>query len=96
MTQSHAGPLTYRDDAEALELANNSRFGLGGAVLSADTDRATAFARSMQTGTVGINSYDPDLAAPFGGYKDSGLGRENGPEAVENYQRLKSIFVPER
>jgi acyl-CoA reductase-like NAD-dependent aldehyde dehydrogenase len=87
--------FTYRDDAEALALANNSRFGLGGAVLSADESRATAFARSMQTGTVGINSYDPDPAAPFGGYKDSGLGRENGPEAVDNYQRVKSIFVPE-
>jgi acyl-CoA reductase-like NAD-dependent aldehyde dehydrogenase len=86
--------FTYRDDAEALALANNSRFGLGGAVLSVDQNRATEFARSMQTGTVGINSYDPDPAAPFGGYKDSGLGRENGPEAVDNYQRVKSIFVP--
>jgi aldehyde dehydrogenase (NAD+)/betaine-aldehyde dehydrogenase len=61
-------------------------------VWTADDDRGLDVARRIRTGTVGINSYQADLAAPFGGVKSSGTGRELGPEALANYQSLKSIY----
>ncbi|WP_159502166.1 aldehyde dehydrogenase family protein [Microbacterium sp. 18062] len=82
----------YDDLESAIALANGTAYGLGGAVYSADEDRALEVARRMATGTVGINGYRPDHGSPFGGYKDSGLGREHGPEALENFLATKSIF----
>lgn len=82
----------YRSDAEAVALANGTSYGLGGAVFSSDEERALGIARRLETGTVGINSYRPDQAQPFGGYKASGLGRENGPEALTNYTKVKAIY----
>ncbi|WP_019873996.1 aldehyde dehydrogenase [Sporichthya polymorpha] len=86
--------IPYSTIDEAVALANDSSYGLGGTVWSADEEHATAVARRMQTGTVGINHYVPDPAAPFGGVKSSGLGREFGPEGLANYQRLQSIYLP--
>ena len=54
--------------------------------------RVLAVARRVRTGSIGINGYRPDLGSPFGGVKDSGLGREFGPEAIENYRESTSIF----
>lgn len=85
--------LPYRDDAEAIAIANNSRYGLGGAIFSSDHDRAVEMARGIRTGTIGINGYGADLAIPFGGYRDSGLGREHGPEALENFLQTKAIYA---
>ncbi|KDA05322.1 aldehyde dehydrogenase [Microbacterium sp. CH12i] len=85
--------FTAASDDEAVRLANDSRYGLGGAVFSSDRDRAVRTARRVQSGTLGVNGYNPDLAAPFGGYKDSGLGRENGPEAMQNYVTIKAIYT---
>ncbi|MCR2762897.1 aldehyde dehydrogenase [Microbacterium sp. zg.B48] len=76
---------------EAIALANDSRYGLGGAVFSADTAAALEIARAVQTGTIGVNGYAPDLATPFGGYKESGLGREQGTEVLYNYLNTKAI-----
>jgi geranial dehydrogenase len=85
--------ISYTDEADAVSIANDSAFGLGGAVFSASTERATQVARSVRSGTVGINGYMPSLGAPFGGVKASGLGREFGPETLAAYQELKSIYV---
>jgi aldehyde dehydrogenase (NAD+) len=82
----------YGSDDEAVALANDTAYGLGGAVFSRDEDRARAIARRIETGTIGINGYRPDLAAPFGGYRASGLGREHGPEALSNYLKIKAVF----
>jgi aldehyde dehydrogenase (NAD+) len=84
----------YDTEDEALALANDSVYGLGGSVFSRDGERALQLARRVRSGTLGINSYRPDITAPFGGYKASGLGREYGPEAVEAFCHLKSIYVP--
>ena len=73
-------------------LANDSEYGLGGTVWSADTERATEVARAVETGTIGVNAYNLDVAAPFGGVKASGLGRELGPEGLDAYRVLKSIY----
>jgi geranial dehydrogenase len=85
--------IRYADDNEAIRIANDSAYGLGGSVWSTDHARAFGMARRMATGTVGINGYMPDLNAPFGGIKASGLGREMGPESVSAYQQLKSMYV---
>ncbi|MCX2930028.1 aldehyde dehydrogenase [Mycobacterium sp. CVI_P3] len=84
--------IAYRDDAEAIGIANDSEFGLAGTVWSSDTDRATDLARAIRTGSVGVNGYQLDIRAPFGGVKASGLGRELGPEGLESYQVTKSIY----
>jgi acyl-CoA reductase-like NAD-dependent aldehyde dehydrogenase len=82
----------YDTDDEAIALANDTEFGLAGTVWSADVDRATTVARAVHTGTIGVNAYALDVRAPFGGVKASGLGRELGPEGLEAYRTLKSIY----
>ncbi|WP_020498660.1 aldehyde dehydrogenase [Sciscionella marina] len=83
----------YSDTDEAIRIANDSPYGLGGTVWSADVDRAKDIAARMHTGSVGINGYQIDLASPFGGVKDSGLGRELGPEGLASYQSAKSVYL---
>ncbi len=84
--------IPYDGDADAIALANDSEFGLAGTVWSGDDDRATEVAREIRTGTVGINDYQLDFRAPFGGVKASGIGRELGPEGLEAFFSLKSIY----
>ncbi|GAB5413492.1 MAG: aldehyde dehydrogenase [Congregibacter sp.] len=85
----------YRDEAQARELANASRFGLSGSVWASDTQRAAAFAGGLRTGTVGINSKKIlDFAAPFGGWRESGLGREFGPEGIQEYLEETAVLIP--
>jgi aldehyde dehydrogenase (NAD+) len=85
--------IGYDGEDEAVAIANDSSFGLGGSVWSKDRERARAFAERIETGTIGINGYNLDPAAPFGGVKDSGIGREWGPEALESYVELQSIYL---
>jgi len=85
--------IAYGDDDEAIRIANDSDYGLGGTVWTSDPERGLAIATRVQTGTIGINSYLPEPTAPFGGVKASGLGRELGPEALTNYQELKSVYL---
>lgn len=85
--------ISYGDLDEAVSIANNSAYGLGGTVWTSDPDRAVAVARRVQTGTIGINNYLPDPTAPFGGIKASGIGRELGPEGLAAYEQLKSIYL---
>lgn len=83
--------MSFATDADALALANDSQYGLGGTVFSADTDRAERIAMQMETGNVGINFYASNHAAPFGGWKQSGLGVEFGPEGLSAYLKPQSI-----
>lgn len=88
--------LTYRDEDDAVALANDSPYGLSGSVWSADPDRAVAVARRLRTGTVGVNSKRIlDFAAPFGGWRASGIGRELGPEGIDAYLETTAILVPQ-
>ncbi|WP_298165389.1 aldehyde dehydrogenase [Novosphingobium sp.] len=85
--------IPYDGEDDAVRIANDSDFGLGGSVWSADSAHALNVARRVESGTVGVNGYMPSLGAPFGGIKASGLGREFGPEAIGAYQNTKSIYV---
>ena len=84
--------IPYDGDDDAVAIANDSEYGLGGGVFSPDRDRATAVARRVVTGTIGVNSAAFPVDAPFGGVKGSGMGRELGPGALDPYLELKTIF----
>jgi betaine-aldehyde dehydrogenase len=79
-------------DDEAVELANASTYGLGGAVFSADPERAYQAAVRIRTGTIGLNMFGVDTLCPFGGFKGSGIGREMGPEGLASFAEYKSVF----
>ena len=84
--------IPYDDEEDALRIANDTEYGLSGGVWGADPERAKGVARRIRTGQVGINQpYSMDPAAPFGGMKGSGIGRELGREGLEGYLELKSI-----
>ncbi|MFJ8621774.1 aldehyde dehydrogenase family protein [Kitasatospora sp. NPDC093550] len=83
--------LPYRDEDHAVELANGTPYGLAGGVWARDTDTAAAFARRLDTGQVDLNGGRFNPLAPFGGYKDSGLGRELGRHGLEEFLRYKSL-----
>ncbi len=83
--------LPYDDEDEAAEIANGTIYGLDGGVWSADPDRAVAFAKRMRTGQVQINGATFNPLAPFGGYKQSGHGRELGRFGLEEFLETKSI-----
>jgi len=85
--------IPYDDVDDAIRIANDSEYGLGGSVWTSDPERGKAVARRVRTGTIGINRYLPDPGAPFGGVKASGIGRELGPEAIGAYQQFKSIYA---
>lgn len=92
------GPVTavipYDSEEEAIAIANDSEFGLSGGVFTHDTDRAYAIGRRIRTGTFTQNGREFDLTNPFGGFKKSGVGREMGPEGLEPFLEVKSIFLP--
>jgi acyl-CoA reductase-like NAD-dependent aldehyde dehydrogenase len=88
--------IPYRDEVEAVAIANDSDYGLGGTVWTADPQRGADFARRVASGTVGVNAYMNDPTVPFGGIKASGMGREMGPEGLAGYQQLKTIYLDAR
>jgi acyl-CoA reductase-like NAD-dependent aldehyde dehydrogenase len=85
--------IPYDDEQDAVRIANESVYGLGGSVFSADVERAKDVARRVHTGTIGVNGYPVSIGSPFGGVKDSGIGREFGPETLSSYLNLKSMYV---
>ena len=85
--------IPYDDDDDAIRIANDSRFGLAGCVFTGDPLRGFDVARRVRTGTFSVNTYSADFNSPFGGYKESGIGREHGPTAIEEYLLYKTISV---
>jgi aldehyde dehydrogenase (NAD+) len=86
--------IPYETEDEALAIANDSDFGLAGSVWTADVDHGFEIATKVRTGTYGINWYAFDMGSPFGGFKCSGIGREDGPEGLAAFCELKSILMP--
>ena len=84
--------IGYDDVDEAVAIANDSIFGLGGMVYG-DTKAATQVAQRIRTGTVWVNTAAPSAVAPFGGYKQSGIGREMGFHGLREYQELKHLYI---
>jgi betaine-aldehyde dehydrogenase len=84
--------IAFDDVDDAVRIANDSEYGLAGTVWTADAAAGLDVARRVRTGTYGVNTYTMDFAAPFGGYKASGLGREFGAEGLAQYTELKSIY----
>jgi aldehyde dehydrogenase (NAD+) len=86
--------ITFSDEDEALAMANRSEYGLAAGVWTTDIKKAHRVARELQAGTVWINTYHPgDAASPFGGYKQSGFGRELGEYSLDLYTQIKSVWV---
>ena len=86
--------IPFTDEDDAVRIANDSRFGLGAGVWTSDIGRAFRLSERIQSGTVWVNTYRAvSFMAPFGGVKDSGLGRENGAAAIEAYLETKTVWV---
>lgn len=89
--------IGYEDEQDAIRIANNSRYGLSGAIMGADVERALHVARQIRTGTLSVCGgayYNWDV--PFGGYKESGIGREHGTVGFEEHLEVKTIAIPAR
>jgi betaine-aldehyde dehydrogenase len=88
-----AAVISFRDEAEAIRLANDTIYGLSGSIWTRDGARALRVARAVETGVLSINANTSvRVSTPFGGFKQSGYGRELGPHALEAYTELKTIF----
>jgi acyl-CoA reductase-like NAD-dependent aldehyde dehydrogenase len=89
------GVIGYRDLDEAVKIANDSDYGLSGQVYGGDTAAAVAVARRLRTGAVNVNTTVFSAYAPSGGYKQSGLGRERGPDGIREFQEVKHMSIGE-
>lgn len=86
--------IKFKDEEEAIKIANDIRFGLGSGVWTSDIGRAIRMSEKIQAGTVWVNTYRAvSYMSPFGGYKDSGVGRESGIEAIYQYLQTKSVWI---
>ena len=86
--------IPYDTEDDAIKIANDSVYGLAGSVWTTDVPRGIEVSKKIRTGTYAINWYAFDPCCPFGGYKNSGIGRENGPEGVEHFTQQKSVLMP--
>jgi betaine-aldehyde dehydrogenase len=86
--------LSFADEAEAVQRANDTEYGLAAGVFTRDLARGHRVIAELQAGTCWINNYNiTPIELPIGGYKQSGLGRENSPAAIDHYTQLKSVYV---
>jgi len=89
-----AAVIPFVDEDEAIRIANDTIFGLSGSIWTNNAGRAMRVARGLETGTISINSNNSvRVTTPFGGFKQSGVGRELGPDALEHYTELKNVFL---
>jgi aldehyde dehydrogenase (NAD+) len=86
--------IPYDTEEDAIAIANDSVYGLAGSVWTTNVPRGIEISEQIRTGTYAINWYAFDPCCPFGGYKNSGIGRENGPEGVEHFTQQKSVLMP--
>lgn len=86
--------IAFEDEEEAVRIANDTEYGLAATVWTSDIKRAMRLSKAIRAGTVGINGYQLEPHAAFGGYRQSGLGREGGAEAIESYTELKTVLLP--
>lgn len=84
--------IPAKDEADAVRIANDSVYGLAGSVWTSNAERGMDIARRIEAGSFGVNGFAPDLAAPWGGRKASGSGREHGPEAIDSFLRTDTIY----
>lgn len=87
--------IPYESEAEAVSIANDSDYGLAGSVFTSDVDRGLAIGRQIRVGTFTVNGFTLDIAFPFGGFKQSGIGREGGPEGLAGYLESRTICLPD-
>jgi acyl-CoA reductase-like NAD-dependent aldehyde dehydrogenase len=85
--------ISARDAEDAVAIANDSPYGLNASVFTGDVDRALGVARQLRTGTVGHNAFRSDFGMGFGGFKQSGVGREGGPEGLRSFTELKAVIL---
>jgi acyl-CoA reductase-like NAD-dependent aldehyde dehydrogenase len=86
--------MAYDDIDQALALANDTDFGLSGTVFTSDVERGYAVARGIRTGNVSVNGLEMAPNVPFGGFKQSGIGREGGPEGLHAFLEDQAIYLP--
>jgi aldehyde dehydrogenase (NAD+) len=86
--------IPFDDEQEAITIANDTEYGLAATVWTADVRRALRMTKAIKAGTVGVNGYQLEPNSPFGGYRQSGLGREGGRAAIEGYTELKTVLLP--
>ena len=86
--------IPYDTEEDAIRIANDSVYGLAGSVWTTNIPHGIEISQKIRTGTYGINWYAFDPGSPFGGYKESGIGRENGPEGIEHFTQHKSVLLP--
>ena len=87
--------LTYETEEEAIAIANDNPYGLSGGVFTEDLERAYAVARRIRTGNIGQNCRVITYRLPYGGFKLSGVGREGGPEGLDAFAEVKTVFLPQ-
>jgi len=86
--------VPFTDEDEAIRMANDTEYGLGATVWTSDSKRAMRLAKAVRAGTVGVNGYQLEIHAPFGGFGQSGIGREGSRASIESYTELKTVLVP--
>ena len=86
--------IPFEDEEEAIQIANDSIYGLASGIWTKNMNRALRVSSKMQTGTVWVNTYRAfSFMSPFGGYKRSGIGRESGQEAIHDFLQTKSVWI---
>ena len=98
VTEEIFGPvvavLAFEDESDAIELANATEYGLSGSIWTENLSRALRVSRAVESGNLSVNSHSSvRYSTPFGGFKQSGLGRELGPDAPEHFTETKNVFI---